>query len=82
MGAERGPGPAGDSCGKAQRQAGADTWGQLGGSGSREAVAGGVGLPFPLFSALPHPQHLLKTQPSLREGLWGCAAGLWVCEGV
>ena len=45
-------------------------------------VAGGVGLSFLLFSALLHLQHLLKTQPSLREGLWGCAAGVWVCEGV
>lgn len=38
---------------------------------------GGVGLSFLPFSALLHPQHLLKTQPSLKEGLWafGHAAG-------
>ena len=64
------------------RRGPADTWGSVGGIGSREVVAGGVGLSFLLFSALLHLQHLLKTQPSLREGLWGCAAGVWVCEGV
>ena len=39
---------------------------------------GGVGLSFLPFSALLHPQRLLKTQSSLREGLqaFGQAAGV------